>query len=96
MLFDLRRTDGTPRFDPERSLAYSATGSSVDLVLVDGDVVVEDGTVTRLDEAAVIDEARSRARLSRAARISGWREAEDASATGRRADAPVQRCAGCR
>lgn len=78
VLFDLRRTEWTPIFDPEHSLAYSASGSSVDVVLVDGDVVVEGGSVTHLDESGVIDEARERAlSLARQSHLLARRAAHD-------------------
>jgi hypothetical protein len=40
------------------NLVYSATGASVDTVIVGGDVVVEKGRLTRIDEEALIAEAR--------------------------------------
>lgn len=49
-----------PRYDPVRSLVYSAPSTSVDTVLVHGEVVYREGRFTRFDEAemlAKIDEA---------------------------------------
>lgn len=39
-------------------LVYAENGSAVRLVMMNGEVVVEDGRCTRIDEDAVLDEAR--------------------------------------
>ena len=39
-------------------LVYAASRAEVDLVLVDGEVIERDGKLTRIDEAAIIDEIR--------------------------------------
>jgi 5-methylthioadenosine/S-adenosylhomocysteine deaminase len=53
----------TPSFVPvnnlQNQLVYAENGSSVRIVMVDGEVVVEDGRCTRIDETAVLREARS-------------------------------------
>lgn len=51
-----------PDTDPWSTLVYAARGTDVSLTMVDGDVLVEDGTLTRLDAAEVSAEARRAAR----------------------------------
>jgi 5-methylthioadenosine/S-adenosylhomocysteine deaminase len=60
------------------SLAYTVTGRDVRMTIVGGEVVYEDGRCTKVDEGAVVDEARVRAReLVERAGLSGllapWR-----------------------
>ncbi|MBI4587983.1 MAG: amidohydrolase [Candidatus Rokubacteria bacterium] len=61
VLFDTARPEWQPLYNPVANLVYSATGRSVETVIVDGKVIVEGGTVRTLDEPAVIDAARRRA-----------------------------------
>ncbi len=61
VLFDTARPEWQPLYNPVANLVYSATGRSVDTVIVDGRVVLDAGRVVTLDEAAIIDEARRRA-----------------------------------
>jgi cytosine/adenosine deaminase-related metal-dependent hydrolase len=53
----------TPSFVPVNDLptqlVYAENGSSVRLVMVNGEIVVEDGACTKVDEAAVLREART-------------------------------------
>jgi 5-methylthioadenosine/S-adenosylhomocysteine deaminase len=49
-----------PTSDPRVSLVYAENGSSVTDVLVDGEVVVRNRTLTRLDERSVMAEVRQR------------------------------------
>jgi cytosine/adenosine deaminase-related metal-dependent hydrolase len=60
VLFDLDTLNFTPLSDPYRQLAFSENGTSIRLVMVDGEVVVEDGRCTLVDEEAVLAEFRSR------------------------------------
>ena len=60
VLFDLDTLNFTPLSDPYRQLAFSENGTSIRLVMVDGQVVVEDGRCTLVDEEAVLTEFRSR------------------------------------
>jgi cytosine/adenosine deaminase-related metal-dependent hydrolase len=60
VLLDLDSLLYTPLNDPATHLVYAENGSSVDCVLVAGEVVVEDGRLTRVDEAAVLAEIRGR------------------------------------
>ena len=53
------RLDGiqlTPLNDPVRQLVYGETGRDLEAVFVDGDTIMLDGKLTRVDEAALIAE----------------------------------------
>jgi cytosine/adenosine deaminase-related metal-dependent hydrolase len=54
VLFDTRRPEWRTLFNPVNSLVYSADGRSVDTVLVDGRVVVENHTPLFVDEWALM------------------------------------------
>lgn len=58
VLLDLDSLPFVPLNDPLAHLVYAEDGSSVDHVLVNGEVVVEGGRLTRIDEAAVRAEVR--------------------------------------
>jgi 5-methylthioadenosine/S-adenosylhomocysteine deaminase len=57
-----------PGLDPWSTLVYAARGTDVELTMVDGRILVEDGVPTGLDSGVVADEARRSARtlMSRA------------------------------
>jgi len=55
-LLDLNTTTFTPLNDLERQLVYCETGSSVRDVVVAGELVVENGKLLTLDEAAILAE----------------------------------------
>lgn len=57
-MLDLTTPAFTPLNDPFQHLVYAETGSSVRTVLVNGRVVVEDGRLLTVDEAALLAEAR--------------------------------------
>jgi 5-methylthioadenosine/S-adenosylhomocysteine deaminase len=60
-----------PGADPWSTLVYAARGTDVRLVAVDGDILVDDGALTRLDGGAIAAEARDEARaLAARAHIS--------------------------
>ncbi len=46
----------TPLNDPLRQLAYAERGAGVDFCMVDGDIAMQDGRLTRINEAALLDE----------------------------------------
>ena len=69
ILIETRAPHLTPLHDPLAALVYSARGSDVRTVIVDGEIVVKDGTVTTLDEEEVL--ARARERANRARRLAG-------------------------
>jgi 5-methylthioadenosine/S-adenosylhomocysteine deaminase len=50
-----------PAHDPVSALVYAAVGTEVTTVLVDGQVLMRDGVLTRLDEEAVLDRSRQEA-----------------------------------
>lgn len=55
----------TPLNNPLQQLVYSASRAEVDLVMVDGAVIEKDGKLTRIDEAAILDEiAEAHARIA--------------------------------
>jgi 5-methylthioadenosine/S-adenosylhomocysteine deaminase len=59
-LLILRTTgvDFTPLNDAVRQLVYCENGSSIEMVMVNGEIVCRDGRLTRIDEAAVLAEVR--------------------------------------
>jgi 5-methylthioadenosine/S-adenosylhomocysteine deaminase len=66
MLADVTIVDVTaphlvPLLRPAASLAYAAAGQDVWMTIVGGEVIVEDGRCTRVDEDAIVEEARARA-----------------------------------
>ena len=58
VVFDFRRPHLAPASDPIGALVHGAHGRDIDLVLVDGRIVVEGGAAMRVDGAAVIAEAQ--------------------------------------
>lgn len=50
VIFDLDRPEWRPLLDPVSALVYSASAASVRTVMVDGQVVLDDGRVTTVDE----------------------------------------------
>jgi 5-methylthioadenosine/S-adenosylhomocysteine deaminase len=61
-LWDLNRAEWRPVINPIGNLVYSAEGSSVDTVIVDGKILMESGVVKTLDEKALLREATPAAR----------------------------------
>jgi len=58
------RTDNvvfTPMNDPRKHLVYGENGSSLELVMVDGEIVLRDGKPTRIDESEILAEIREAA-----------------------------------
>ncbi len=55
VFFDTKRPEWQPLYNPVSNLVYSATGSSVTTVLVGGEIVVDDGHLTKIDEGAVFE-----------------------------------------
>lgn len=58
LLLDLATISFTPLNDIPRQLVYAENGRSLDLVMIDGHIVLEQGRITRLDEPAVLSELR--------------------------------------
>jgi len=61
VLFDTSWPDWQPLYNPVSNLVYAANGSSIAHVLVAGEVVVRDGALTRVDEAAILADVRATA-----------------------------------
>ncbi|MBE3559257.1 MAG: amidohydrolase [Ktedonobacteraceae bacterium] len=61
VVLDFNRLHTTPSVNPISTLVYAATGGEVDMVIVDGAVVVEQGTLLTMDEQEVIEQARKQA-----------------------------------
>jgi 5-methylthioadenosine/S-adenosylhomocysteine deaminase len=59
VLFDTRRAEWRTLIDPINNLVYSADGRSVHTVIADGRIVVENHTVTFVDEAALTDRVQA-------------------------------------
>ncbi|MFL5818730.1 MAG: amidohydrolase family protein [Conexibacter sp.] len=61
VIFDAGRPEWVPQLDPVGNLMFSADGGSAETVIVGGDVLVEGGRLTRVDEAALYAEAQEAA-----------------------------------
>ena len=71
-LVNLNTTRSMPVHRPESAVVYNASGPDVDTVIVDGQILLDDGRVTMLDEAALLAECRAAAkRLLTRAGITG-------------------------
>ena len=62
ILFDRQRPEWVPMWDPVSTLVWSADGKSVDTVIVDGQMVLEGGQFTALDEREMLAQAAAQAR----------------------------------
>jgi len=63
VVFDANRLETTPAHDPMANLIYSMGPRSVRDVLVDGEILVRDGKLTRDDEAVLARRHRTHGRL---------------------------------
>ncbi|MDR3474949.1 MAG: amidohydrolase [Devosia sp.] len=61
IMLDLCSYAFTPRNDIDKQLVFSENGSSIDLVMVAGEIVMRDGRLTKVDEAAMLAEIREAA-----------------------------------
>jgi 5-methylthioadenosine/S-adenosylhomocysteine deaminase len=61
ILVDFRKPHLTPSHNVYANLVYSARGSDVDTVIVDGKILMENGQVKTLDEQAVMERAEKTA-----------------------------------
>ena len=59
MVLDYSRFGLRPTLDPIQNLVYHARREDVDMVLVDGEILVQDGVVCSLDAKALIEPAHS-------------------------------------
>ncbi len=56
-ILDFRQLHLTPCIDPLGSLIHNATAADVESVLVNGELVIDQGRATRVDDAAIRAEA---------------------------------------
>ncbi len=61
VVIDLNRLHTTPSPNPISALVYAATGGEVDLVMVDGQILVERGELLTMDEEEIMAQARQNA-----------------------------------
>lgn len=61
ILVDLGRSHLTPLYDVVAHLVYSARACDVTTTIVDGEILMDDGKLTTLDEQLIISEARKQA-----------------------------------
>jgi 5-methylthioadenosine/S-adenosylhomocysteine deaminase len=59
VMFNTRSINFTPLNDLRNHVVYCENGASVATVIVNGEIVVQDGRLTRVDETATLDELRS-------------------------------------
>lgn len=60
LVLSLRTSSFVPRHDLRNHLVHCENGGSIELVVVNGEVVVEHGRLTRVDEAAILAELMER------------------------------------
>jgi cytosine/adenosine deaminase-related metal-dependent hydrolase len=60
-VLDMNRPHLTPSPNPVSTVVCAATGKDVDMVVVDGRIVVQGGDVLTMDEERILAEARERA-----------------------------------
>ncbi len=56
VIINLKNSTYIPATDTVKSLVYSEEGTNVDTVIVNGDIVVERGKTTRINEKLLLDE----------------------------------------
>ena len=59
VIMNLRNANFVPLNDACKHLVYCENGSSVETVIVDGEIVLRDGLLTKVDEDALLDEFRA-------------------------------------
>lgn len=69
-LISMKRPHTTPAPDPVSAIVYAAEASDVDMVVIDGRIVLRDGALTTLDEAGVVAAASREAELLRSRLLS--------------------------
>ena len=60
IVMDLNQTHLVPVRDPVANLVHNGLGSDVDMVFVDGELLIKNGQPTRVDEQSILDEAQAR------------------------------------
>jgi 5-methylthioadenosine/S-adenosylhomocysteine deaminase len=61
LLTNFHQSKSTPYFDPINTLVFSAAPSVIETVIIDGEVVLEEGRFTKIDEQSIIEEAQTAA-----------------------------------
>ena len=61
-LVNLNKVHAMPVHQPQSALVYNCNGPDVDTVLVDGQILLDNGTLTMLDEAALLEDCRRAAK----------------------------------
>ena len=61
VVVDTTRPHFAPMHDPVAAIVYTARGTDVDMNIVGGEIIVEGGRSTRVDQDAIVSEARARA-----------------------------------
>jgi len=59
LILDMNSVSFTPRNDILNHLVYCENGNSIETVIVNGEIVVDQGKLTKVDEAALLSELRS-------------------------------------
>ncbi|KAJ5118237.1 hypothetical protein N7448_009952 [Penicillium atrosanguineum] len=59
---DVRGIHSQPWFNPASAVVYTATGRDVELVVVDGKVLVQGGELLTMNEQEIVEEAKKRSR----------------------------------
>jgi cytosine/adenosine deaminase-related metal-dependent hydrolase len=59
VILDLRTTRYGPARDPINALVEYGSGADIETVIVDGEVVIEDGRSTRIDDAELFGQAEA-------------------------------------
>ena len=59
LMLDLKSIAFTPLNNIGRQLVYAENGRSIEMVIIDGTIVYENGTLTRIDEVSVLEELRN-------------------------------------
>jgi len=62
VVIDMNKPHLTPAPDPVSAIVCAGTGKDVSMVVIDGKVVVRDGTILTMDEERILDEANERVR----------------------------------
>ncbi|HSQ26250.1 MAG TPA: amidohydrolase [Anaerolineales bacterium] len=60
IVMDFNQTHLVPVRDPVANLVHNGLGSDVDMVFVDGELLIKNGQSTRVDEQSILDEAQAR------------------------------------
>ncbi len=58
VMMDLRNANFVPLNEPRNHIIYAENGSSVETVIIDGEIVLRDGLLTKIDEDALLNEFR--------------------------------------